>query len=128
MTWLASIFGLTALGSGVAAIFNIGFWPGLAGTLAPLLALIGGGGITTPGATGFPKLGTILVGSIMLALSIWWLRSQGWQLDLFGFKIAGTVQAVVGFILGLGFGFTDRGEPGLFTAHTSGGGDDGTGG
>lgn len=115
MAWLASFYVLTALVSGGHAMFNVGFGPGLAGALAPLLAIIGGGGITTPGAKGFPKLGTILTGLVMLALAIAWLRSQDWQLNLFGLLIPGTVEALVGFALGLGFGLTDKGEPGLFT-------------
>lgn len=119
MAWLTTIYVFIAVISGVSGVFNLGFWPGLAGTLAPLLALIGGGGITSPNAAGYPKLATILVGVVMVAVAIFWLRSQDWQLNLFGLRISGTVEAIVGFALGFGFGLTDRGERGVFTNRQS---------
>jgi len=119
MAWLASIYVITALISGGFAMFERGFWLGLAGALAPLLAIVGGGGITTPGATGRPKLATIVTGLVMLAVAILWVRSHDWQLDLFGLRVPGTVQALVGFAVGLGFGLTDKGERGRFTSWSS---------
>jgi hypothetical protein len=119
MSLLISLYVITALISGGFAMFSLGFGPGIAGALAPLIAVIGGGGITTPGSKGFSKLATIFVGLAFLALSIIWLRAVEWQLDFFGWQLSGTFQAAVGFGLGLGFGLSDRGERGLLTGRQS---------
>lgn len=115
MGFVIFVFVLTVLFTGGPAMFREDFALGLAGTLAPFLAVVAGGGITSPSPSGRGGIARIAFGLALLAGAIFWLRAYGWELQLWGYRVSGTVEAIVGFVLGLAFGLTDRGEPGLMT-------------
>ncbi|MBU6207751.1 MAG: hypothetical protein KGQ42_08695 [Alphaproteobacteria bacterium] len=104
MSFLIFVYVAEVLITGVAAMFRVSFSFGLAGTLAPLIALIAGGGVTSNQS----RVGTIFIALLMLTAALYWIQLSGWQLHFFGNQISGFYECIIGFIVGLIFGLGDR--------------------
>ena len=108
MAGLSFLYILTVLVTGVPAIFQTGFMVGLCGTVSPILALIGGGGITGAMREESSKFAAAVFGIILLAGSLFWTWNVGWHINLFGLHISGVTENLAGFVVGLIFGRRDR--------------------
>ncbi|OWQ98390.1 hypothetical protein CDQ91_07850 [Sphingopyxis witflariensis] len=105
MYWIRYLYGTAALLTGGVAIFREGVWLGLAGMIAPLLALTAGGGITLAFRyTEQPVRGAIVMGMIFLAVALYWVHSIGWHFQLWGIHLSGMVWCLIGFGIGLLYG------------------------
>ena len=108
MGCLSYFYVLTVLFTGIPAMFRDSFSVGLAGTLAPLIALVAGGAITSYHDGTVSRIWTILIALIMLAGALYWLDQSGWQLLIFGNHVSGVTEGIIGFVSGLIFGLGDR--------------------
>lgn len=105
MHWIRYLYGTATLITGIVAVFREGVWLGLAGMIAPLLALTAGGGITLAFRNPEqPVRGTMVVGMIFLAAALYWVHSIGWHFQLWSINLSGFVWCLIGFGIGLLYG------------------------
>jgi len=111
MAWLVFAYVGLALVTGIKGMIYGEISAGLAGTLAPILTLIAGGGILSA-KRGMPSMtiGSIVVGLLMFAGGCFWLWFVDWNVVLYSMVLPGYFLGIVGFVLGLGFGLIGRHE------------------
>ena len=104
MTWVSAIYGLIALATGGVAMFRDGFWFGLCGAIAPLIAMIAGGAILDgwrdPES---PTAGVLALGFALIAGSLYWVHAMDWNVQLFGLHLSGIVWCLIGVVAGVLF-------------------------
>ena len=110
MGFISSIYLMLALFTGVSGMWHGDFWPGLAGTLAPMLAFVAGGGITS--AQRDPRDSNPIVvaifGGIILIIAAYWIGRTGWSVRLGEVHFSGVVWCLIGFGIGLTWGRRER--------------------
>jgi len=97
---------MVVLVTGIPYLWHGQFVLGLAGTLSPILAVAGGGGIIGGIREGNRTVPTIAIGLALLALSLFWVWWTGWGLILFGYRVPGIVENLVAFAFGMLFGMS----------------------
>ncbi len=95
---------LTVMFTGVPAILRGEFWLGLAGLIAPCLALIAGGGIKESlKVPNYPVVGATALGTFLFALSAYWINAAGWSIRIERLILPGVAVCSIGFLIGLLF-------------------------
>lgn len=101
---IVAAFAFLVLLTGVPAIFRGEFMLGLSGTIAPFLAMIGGGGISANlRERDHPLIRTALTGIAMLGLALFWIYYSGWHVQFGKIDIPGFAWILIAFVIGLLF-------------------------
>lgn len=112
MSWLSAIYGLIALLTGGFAMFRDGFWFGLCGAVAPLVAMIAGAAILDgwrdPKS---PTLGVVALGVALFGASLYWVHAADWNVQLFEVRLSGITWCLIGVIVGVLFRLSYRPTP-----------------
>lgn len=109
MGWVAFIYVLLVLFTGVPAVFRGDIASGLAGTFAPFLAIAGGGGIVNVfRSRSYPLPFGIAFGLGLLALAYWWIAAVGWWVKIGPLEFGGGVEVALGFLVGMLFEMFSR--------------------
>ena len=109
MSWTAFAYVLLVLFTGVPAIVRGDVASGLAGTIAPFLALMAGGGIVNVfRERSYPLLFGIAFGLGLYALAYWWITTLGWWVKVGAVEFSGGVEVALGFGVGMLFEMFSR--------------------
>lgn len=104
MTWLVVAYLLLALVTGIKGLIDGDIARGFAGIIAPIITLIGGGGVlSAKRGVASMNLGSIMVGLLMLAGGCFWLWFVEWRVVIGSIMLPGYILGMIGFVLGLGF-------------------------
>ena len=111
MGWLVFAYIALALVTGIKGLIDGEIASGIAGIIAPVITLIGGGGILSARrGVASMTLGTIIVGLLMLAGGCFWLWYVDWSVVLHTLVVPGYILGFIGFFLGLGHSLSAREE------------------
>src|SRR5680860_723876 len=98
--WIAYIYGVLVVITGVAAMFKGAIWPGVTGLLGPAFCWWGGCGMygsLAVGTTG-QKIAGLTLGIIFLLIGLGLLGWSGYRVFIYGVEIGGIVWGIVGFV------------------------------